>query len=290
MLIAILCRAGASAIAYASVVSLIFAVRYLDVLRWTLKLTWMALGITIAAEVAGKLVLSNGLATQLRPRKYYTIHRESLDALIGDVHEFLNFFVIESQRILFVENVSASAAVSRLHSWLRPGAQGPCRPACCIGATGKLTLPVRQAAVAAFLSYYLVKVVPYWALAIMATTVVFFTPLIYASNQELIDTQLKHAGELVNAQTAQIRSAAQKHTEQATQMTKQYMGDYTAKAQALINGARHNTEEQIKQTTPRTAPDLASSLKATDFPEAPKEDLKVEAQPAPSAEAEPLLF
>ncbi len=94
----------------------------------------------------------------------------------------------------------------------------------------------------------------------------------------------------MNAQTAQIREAAQKHTEQATQMTKQYMGDYTAKAQALIKGARHHTEEQIKQTTPRTAPDLASSLKATDFPEAPKEDLKVETQPAPSAEAEPLLI
>lgn len=111
--------AGASAIAYASLVTLIFSVRYLDVVRWGFKLTWMVLGITIAAEIAGKALLNNGFATQLRPRKYYTVPRETLDALIGDVHELINFFVIESQRVLFAENVYVSAAVSRLHNWLR---------------------------------------------------------------------------------------------------------------------------------------------------------------------------
>ncbi|KAK4143351.1 Reticulon-domain-containing protein [Dichotomopilus funicola] len=226
----------ASAIAYASLVTLIFAVRYLDVLRWAFKLTWMVLGITIAAEVAGKALLNNGFATQLRPRKYYTIPRETLEAAIGDVHELINFFVIESQRVLFAENVYASAA----------------------------------AAFGAFLSYYLVKIVPYWGLAVIGTTVVFFTPLIYTSNQELIDNQLKHASEVVNAQTAQFRTVAQKHTEQATQVTKQYVGDYTAKAQALIKGARGHEVNGQDKTNGQEKP----SIKATDFPTAPQEELK----------------
>jgi len=220
----------ASAIAYASLVTLIFSVRYLDVVRWTFKITWMVLAITIAAEVAGKMLLNNGFATQLRPRKYYTIPRETLEAAIGDVHELINFFVIESQRVLFAENVYASAA----------------------------------AGLAAFISYYLVKLVPYWGLAVIATTVVFFAPLIYTTNQELIDNQLKHASEIVNAQTAQLRTVAQKHTEHATQATKQYMGDYTAKAQALIKGARPHPEQ-----TPEKP-----SVKATDFPAAPKDEIK----------------
>lgn len=113
----------------------------------------------------------------------------------------------------------------------------------------------------------------------IATTVVFFTPLIYTSNQELIDTQLKHAGEVVNAQTAQLRSVAQKHTEQATHLTKQYMGDYTAKAQALIKGGARQTEEQLKQKTPRKAPEIPSTIKATDFPSAPKETYDFPAAP-----------
>jgi hypothetical protein len=224
----------ASAIAYASLVTLIFSVRYLDVLRWTFKITWMVLAITVAAEIAGKTLLNNGFTTQLRPRKYYTIPRETLEAAIGDVHELINFFVIESQRVLFAENVYASAA----------------------------------AAFAAFISYYLVKLVPYWGLAVIATTVVFFTPLIYTTNQELIDSQLKHASEIVNAQTAQFRTVAQKHTEQATQATKQYMGDYTAKAQALIKGARSHGEQ------PQEKSQEQPSVKATDFPAAPKDDIK----------------
>ena len=71
----------------------------------------MVLGITIAAEVAGKTVMNTGLASQLRPRKYYTISRETLDASIGDVHELINFVVIEAQRILFAENIWASVSV-----------------------------------------------------------------------------------------------------------------------------------------------------------------------------------
>lgn len=72
----------------------------------------MLLGTTVLAEVAGKLVLNNGLASQLRPRRYYVIPRETLDVMIGDIHELINFFVIEAQRIVFAENVGVSVAVS----------------------------------------------------------------------------------------------------------------------------------------------------------------------------------
>ncbi|KAI1779720.1 Reticulon-domain-containing protein [Hypoxylon cercidicola] len=221
----------ASSIAYASVVSLIFVARYLDVVRYTLKLTWMALGITVLAELAGKTILGNGLATQLRPRKYYTVPRETLDSLIGDVHELINFFVIESQRILFAENVSASTV----------------------------------AAIGAFLSYYLVKIVPYWGLALISTTLLFFVPLIYSTNQELIDHHLKQASDMINSQSEQLRRVATKHTEQATEITKQYMGDYTQKAQQMLRG---------KPTTPEVPKPAQSNLKDSDFPQAPKQDLK----------------
>lgn len=236
----------ASGIAYASIVALIFAVRYLDVLRWSFKLTWMVLGVTIAAEVVGKTLVNSGLATQLRPRKYYTVPRETLDTVIGDIHELVNFFVIEAQRILFAENVYASAAA-------------------CLGA---------------FISYYLVKIVPYWGLALIGVTTLFFVPLIYTSNQELIDDHLKQVGDLVNAQTHQLREATLKGTTQATQMTKQYMGDYTAKAQQMIRG---------RSASPETSPKPAGKeYKFTDFPTAPKEDFKSE-EPVVKSEAEPLV-
>lgn len=81
----------------------------------------MALGATVAAEVAGKTLLNNGLTSQLRPNKYYQLSRETVDTLIGDVHELVNFFFVEAQRILFAENVGASAAVR-----LFPHCKGHC--------------------------------------------------------------------------------------------------------------------------------------------------------------------
>jgi hypothetical protein len=91
----------------------------------------------------------------------------------------------------------------------------------------------------------------------------FFVPLIYTSNQELIDNQIKHASDIVNAQTAQVRSVASKHTAQVAGITKQYMGDYSAKAQQMLRG---------------------HPVKESDFPAAPKGDVKHE-----EAEQEPLL-
>lgn len=106
----------ASAIAYVSLVAFIFGSRYFNFLRYAFKITWMVLGVTVAAEIAGKAMFSKGLTSQFRPRKYYVMPKETLDAMIGDVHELVNFFVIESQRIVFAENVYASAAVSARHS------------------------------------------------------------------------------------------------------------------------------------------------------------------------------
>ena len=72
----------------------------------------MALGTTVAAEIAGKALLNNGIASQLRPKKYYQLSRETVDTMIGDVHELANFFFLEAQKILYAENIYASAAVS----------------------------------------------------------------------------------------------------------------------------------------------------------------------------------
>lgn len=233
----------ASSIAYASIVSLIFVARYFDIIRYSLKLTWMVLGVTVLAEIAGKTILNNGLTTQLRPRKYYTIPQETLDTVVGDVHELINFFVIEAQRVLFAENVSVSAA----------------------------------AAIGAFISYWLVKIVPYWGLALVSTTIVFFAPLVYKTNQELIDHYLKEASDIINSQSEQLRQVATKHTAQAAELSKQYVGDYTAKAQQLIRG-RSSSPETTRAPHP------------SDFPAAPKEDFEAkEPKEASESAAEPLL-
>jgi len=124
-----------------------------------------------------------------------------------------------------------------------------------------------QALFASFVAYWLVKIVPYWGLALIATTTLFLVPLIYTSNQELIDHHIQQASDIVNAQTNQIRDVASKHTAHATEITKQYMGDYTTKAQQLLRG---------RSAEPEVAPKSGKQYQANDFPAAPKDNLKSE--------------
>lgn len=161
------------------------------------------------------------------------------------MHELINFFIIEAQRILFVENVGASAA----------------------------------AFIGAFFSYYLVKVMPFWGLTLAAVTALFVVPLVYTSNQELIDTQLKHASDIIGEQTSQLRSVAGKQTAQATELTKQYLGDYTAKAQQLLG--RSAVDESM---TPKP---VGSTVKEADFPAAPSSDFTAKDVEVPEVPVEP---
>ncbi|KAH7328147.1 Reticulon-domain-containing protein [Stachybotrys elegans] len=234
----------ASGLAYAAIVTAIFASRYVNFLGILLRLSYLTLGITVAAEATGKLLFNNGFASQLRPHSYYLVSRETFDALVGDVHELANFFVIEAQRILFAENLTASFVT----------------------------------ALSAFISYYLVKVVPTWGLTLIATTVVFFVPLIYTSNQEIIDEQLKNASEVLNAQTAQVRSVAQQQASHVSALTQKYAGDYTAKVQEMLH-----IRGGVFPTPEKPVP----AAKEPEFPTPPTEE-PVAAAPAAAPE-EPVV-
>ena len=76
-------------------------------------LTWVLAA--AAAEITGKMLFSQGLASSFRPRRYYTIPRETLEASTEDLEQLINFFVIEFQRVIFAENVLHTVAVSFPH-------------------------------------------------------------------------------------------------------------------------------------------------------------------------------
>jgi hypothetical protein len=78
-----------------------------------MKALYMAFGITAALEIAGKTVMSQGLASSIRPRRYYTVPKEFLERALDDVEQLINFFFIEFQRVLFAENVFHTILVRR---------------------------------------------------------------------------------------------------------------------------------------------------------------------------------
>lgn len=200
--------------------------------------------VTAAAEVAGKVVLDRGLASHMRPRKYYTINRQTLDAVSDDVEQFLNFFVIEFQRIVFAENVYATIA----------------------------------AFTSALLGYLLVKIVPTWGLALIATSLVYFVPLIYIKNQKVIDEHLHHAGEVINQQATQVRDLAAQHTSHITEVVQHTASEYSAKAQEMIGSAKNRAASPSAPNPANMNPyknEPEREITKEDFPSVPEVKEKV---------------
>lgn len=112
---------------FASFIALIFASRYLPIIRLFLKGTWTILGgkqnrrqykeqgltaiVVTLAEAAAKFTIGSSVAGHVRPRRYYKIPKETLEATLDDVEQLINFFVIEAQRIVFAENIPNTALV-----------------------------------------------------------------------------------------------------------------------------------------------------------------------------------
>ncbi|KAF1349561.1 Reticulon-domain-containing protein [Delphinella strobiligena] len=249
-------------ISYASIIVFIFFTRYVPVLKYVFKGLYIVLGITAAAEISGKLVLDRGLASNFRPRKYYTISRETLDTFADDFEQFVNFFVIEFQRIVFAENIYATVA----------------------------------AFTSALFGYLLVKIVPAWGLALIATSLVYFLPLIYVKNQRVIDQHLRNAGEVINQQATQVRDLAVHHTNRATEVAKSAASEYSAKAQDLIGQGKNKAASPAAPNPANLNPyknepereftkeDLPTAPKNEPFPSAPSSDL-----PSTAAHTEPLI-
>jgi hypothetical protein len=90
--------------------------------------------------------------------------------------------------------------------------------------------------------------------------VTFLAPLVYTQNKELIDGHIDHAGNVINAQANQVRDIAAQHTSQASETLRSYAGEYSQKAQQLINEARGKA----------TNGSAGNPVETTDFPNAPK--------------------
>ena len=123
-------------------------------------------------------------------------------------------------------------------------------------------------------------------MSLISATVLFVTPLVYKTNKEVIDHYIAQATEIVNQQSKQVRDMAAQQASRASETTKQYVGDYSSKAQELIGNAR------ARSNSP-TAVKSEPALKNEDFPNPPSEQFKSAPSVGESANSlksdEPLL-
>ena len=124
--------------------------------------------------------------------------------------------------------------------------------------------------------------------------IAYLGPLVYISNQEIIDEQIAELQQLLNAQANHAKELANQQTFRAKGLVKQYANDYTTKAHGYI-GNRHSASPEVaKAPAVKVEPASPTKVTTTDFPEAPKtEPVAATSESAPEAatstENEPLL-
>lgn len=151
---------------------------------------------------------------------------------------------------------------------------------------------VLQAFFASLISYFLIKFVPLWGLALIATTFTFLGPLIYIQNQEAIDAQIEKGYSIANQQAKQVKELANQHAGNAVKTVQGYTQQATAKAQETVNqyrGRSTSPEVKVKKDDFPAAPTQNfTAASKQDFPAAPKHNLAGETENGGTTEFRPL--
>lgn len=198
----------ASALIFISLLSTILAFRFVNVMRYVFKAAYLLLGTVSALEYAGKHLGYKGVVSQMRPRRYYTIPRENIESIFEEIHDFLNFVIVEFQRVMFVENLFTTVA----------------------------------AFIASFFGYFLIKYLPFWSLAFLGTTLAFTGPYVYINNQEQIDAQINHYSDIANMKLNEARGVTEQYAGEYATRARQTASQLSEKVQTYT-GRRLSGEQ-----------------------------------------------
>jgi hypothetical protein len=223
---------------YASVMAALFAVHYLPLTKTGLKIGATAFGVAAAAEYAHGLFTPNTVMSRLRPRQYRKIPEPVLNDTLKDVHDLLQFLVVEAQRVVYAEKLDRTVAAF-------------------VGFTSL---------------YWLVKVLSPFALTLFTVTMIYATPLIMSprgrqameeakvqatqlGNTALETTQSLAADGRVKA--AEMSSKAQETAAGLTQAASETASNVTAqtsdKASQLYNSATQTASNASAQTSDKAS-------------------------------------
>ncbi|EPS40609.1 hypothetical protein H072_5507 [Dactylellina haptotyla CBS 200.50] len=203
---------------FASSLAFLLLGHYVNILRYALKGAYITFAATAAFEYLGRPTTGTGFMTQVRPQRYYTIPRENLEMVFAEIHEFLNFVVLEFQRIIFVENLTVTVA----------------------------------SFVLSLIGYFLVKFMPIWSLLILADILIFTAPLLYLQNQDLIDHHIRQASTAANDQIQSARTLAEKHTADYSAKAKTYANDLTGKLVSVYQDRQKIVKPDSNSSAPVT--------------------------------------
>ncbi|TVY60631.1 hypothetical protein Focb16_v003779 [Fusarium oxysporum f. sp. cubense] len=90
---------------YFAALGFMLAVHHMHLTQLTLKTMAISLGVMSMAEFAGRSFGPNNFVSRMRPRQYKTVPESTLNATLKDIHDFIQYAVVQAQKILFAEDL-----------------------------------------------------------------------------------------------------------------------------------------------------------------------------------------
>lgn len=97
---------------YIGALSILFGAHYLPLTQVALKGGVTTLGVVSVTEFASRLFSANSLSARLRPKEYKQIPESTLNATLKDIHDLIQYAVVQAQRIVFGQDLGKTFAVS----------------------------------------------------------------------------------------------------------------------------------------------------------------------------------
>jgi len=95
---------------YIGALSILFMIHYVPLTQMVLKAGAMALGVMSVTEYVSRWFGSDTLLARLRPREYRKIPESTLNSALKDIHDLVQGFVVQFQRIIFVQDLDKTFA------------------------------------------------------------------------------------------------------------------------------------------------------------------------------------
>ncbi|KAF2823610.1 hypothetical protein CC86DRAFT_422597, partial [Ophiobolus disseminans] len=95
---------------YLGATGILFGAHYLPLTQTVLKGGVTALGVVSITEFASRSLADKSLSARLRPKEYKKIPEPILNATLKDIHDFIQFAVVQTQRIIFGQDLSKTFA------------------------------------------------------------------------------------------------------------------------------------------------------------------------------------
>ncbi|KAG4262868.1 hypothetical protein FPRO03_10231 [Fusarium proliferatum] len=161
---------------YFAALGFMLAVHNMHLTQLVLKTMAIGLGVMSMAEFAGRSFGPNNFVSRMRPRQYKTVPESTLNATLNDIHDLIQYSVVQAQKVIFAEDLEKTFGA--------------------FVATGSL--------------YFLIQFMTPFGIAILGLTTIYIIPLVTSPRGRGIARDgMARAQEISNAAVDQANSIAQ---------------------------------------------------------------------------------